>query len=53
MKKKSWRCRLGFHKFMVAWNEDNQRYQRCRRCEKVYLGRRGGPLDRYTDFGGA
>ena len=32
MSNKSWRCRLGLHKFVVSWNEDNQRYRRCRRC---------------------
>jgi hypothetical protein len=53
MKDKPWQCRLGIHKFVVAWNDDNQRYQRCRRCGKDLPGSRSGPLDRFTDIGGA
>ena len=53
MSKKSWRCRVGLHKFVVMRNEDNQRYSRCRRCGKDHPGRSSGPLDRFTDIGGA
>lgn len=52
MTSKPWRCRFGLHKFVVMWNEDNQRYSRCRRCGKDYPGSTGGPLDRFTDIGG-
>jgi hypothetical protein len=38
MSSKPWRCRLGIHKFVVLWNEDNQRYRRCRRCGKDDAG---------------
>lgn len=50
---KSWRCRFGIHKFVVSWNEDNQRYRRCSRCGKDHPGSSSGPLDRFTDIGGA
>lgn len=52
MNKKSWRCRLGLHRFVVMWNEDNQRYMRCRRCGRDHPGSSSGPLDRFTDIGG-
>ena len=52
MSNKSWRCRLGLHKFVVVWNEDNERYSRCRRCGKDHPGRSSGPKDRFTDIGG-
>jgi hypothetical protein len=38
MSNKPWRCRFGFHDFVVARNEDNQRYRRCRRCGKDDAG---------------
>jgi hypothetical protein len=53
MNKKSWRCRFGLHKFVVLYNEDNQRYSRCRRCGTHHPGNTSGPLDRFMDIGGA
>ena len=53
MSTKSWRCRFGLHKFVFVWNEDNQRYRRCARCGKDHAGSTSGPLDRFTDIGGA
>jgi hypothetical protein len=38
MSTRSWRCRFGLHKFVVLWNEDNQRFRRCRRCDKDDTG---------------
>jgi len=52
MSTKAWRCRFGFHKFVVRWNEDNHRYLRCRRCGKDHPGSSSSPLDRFTDIGG-
>jgi hypothetical protein len=53
MSNKPLRCRFGIHKFVVLYNEDNQRYSRCRRCGKNHPGSSSGPLDRFTDIGGA
>jgi hypothetical protein len=53
MSNKPWRCRFGIHKFVVFYNEDNQRYGRCRRCGKDHPGSTSGPLDRFHDIGGA
>ena len=49
----SWRCRLGLHHFVVKWNDDNERYRRCSRCGKDQAPSSRGPLDRFTDIGGA
>ena len=38
MGNKPWRCRYGIHEFVAAWNPDNQRYRRCRRCGKDDAG---------------
>lgn len=53
MTRKPWQCLLGMHTYVVAWTEDNQRYRRCRRCGRDYPGSSSGPMDRFTDIGGA
>ena len=52
MSNKPWRCRFGIHEFVVAWNDDNQRYRRCRRCGKDDAGSTNTAGDRFVDPGG-
>jgi uncharacterized C2H2 Zn-finger protein len=30
-------CRLGFHKYVRAQNDDGEAFLRCRRCQKVEI----------------
>jgi hypothetical protein len=53
MTRKPWQCMLGMHAYVVAWTADNQRYRRCRRCGRDHPGSSSGPMDRFTDIGGA
>ena len=34
MAQKSWRCRIGWHKWVAKSNEDGTRYIGCARCPK-------------------
>jgi hypothetical protein len=52
MSNKPWRCRFGIHDFVVVWNEDNQRYRRCRRCGMDDAGSMNTAGDRFVDPGG-
>jgi hypothetical protein len=33
------------HRWRATWNEDGERYQRCRRCGADHTPSRSGPLD--------